>query len=142
MNTIKISFSVLLTLFLFACSEPAPKEPLIERNEEVREYFDVLTELIDEYANLVENMADDAIALEEKEEHGEEVTVMDGLSFVTDMVTSGSKIYELSQEIEGMEEQQKDFEENLSAEDFQEFLGLYTKTIKRFTDLAEKLDNK
>jgi len=148
MNILKISLFALLTISLFSCKSDTPAEPvepLIERNEEVREYIDVLDELVGEYCTLVEKLADKAVDIEEKEENGEEATFLDGLEMLGTMGTSTLKIMKLSEEMEEMEKQQKDFEEKLSAADFEEFMKLYTKSAVRFYDMAktlEKLEDK
>ena len=140
MNTFKISILTLLSIVLFSCSSDAPKEPLIERNKDVREYINVLGELVDEYCNLLEKTMDKAVALEKKEDAGEEVNFLDGLDMIGGMATSAIKIAQLSEEIERMEKKQEQFKDDLSAADFEEFLKLYTKTLSRFYDMAKKAE--
>ena len=65
---------------------------------------------------------------------------MDGLEFLGEVVESGTKIYSLAKKIEGMEDKKNEFEKNLSAADYTEFLDLYTNTMKRFFDLTKRLE--
>ena len=60
---------------------------------------------------------------------------------LTDMAGSAYKISKLAEKIEGMEEQHERFEKDLSADDFVEFLAIYSKAIKRFVDIAKKADS-
>lgn len=140
----KLTFIPLLALsfILFnACkSEPAPPPaPLIERNPEVRKYMDVLSELVDEYCTLVEETITKAEEMDKKQESGE-VTIFDGIDMLSGMATSAMKIKNLSDEIESMEAEKAQFEKDLSPEDFKEFLTLYTKTLMRFYELAERAE--
>lgn len=138
----KLSLIPLFALFfvlLNGCnSEPAPPPaPLVERNPEVRKYIDVLSELVDEYCILVEQTLVKAQEMEKKQEAGE-VGILDGIDMLSTVATSAIKIKNLSDEIEAMEVDKEKFEKELSAEDFKEFLGLYTKTLTRFYELAER----
>ena len=133
--------AICFILFSGCKSEPAPPPvPLIERNEEVRKYIDVLSDLVDEYCTLVEETVTKAEQLEKKQEDGEEVTIFDGLDMLSGMASSAMKIKNLSDEIESMEAQKAAFEKDLSVEDFKEFLTLYTKTLTRFYELAKRAE--
>ena len=137
----KTKFFFLLAGLLFilqSCS--GPSVPLIERNEDVKEYIETLEALIDEYADLVENIAEESVEMQEKEDAGEDPSFMDGLEFLGEVVESGTKIYSLAKKIEGMEDKKNEFEKNLSAADYTEFLDLYTNTMKRFFDLTKRLE--
>ena len=142
MNILKITLFSFLAITLFSCKTEAPTEPLIERNEEVREYMDVVGELVDEYCTLVEKVIAKAEKLEEKEANGEEASFMDGLDMLGSVATSALKIKELTDEMDEMKARHADFEENLSAADYEEFLEIYGKTVARFYDMAKRLEEK
>lgn len=134
-------FFILTFLFAACSSEPAPPPvPLIERNKEVREYMAVLAELVDEYCTLVETTLDKAEMMKDMGSADGGTAFFESLDMISGVATSALRIKELSEEIEGMEAQKADFEKKLSAEDFQEFLGLYTHTLKRFYDIAKKAE--
>lgn len=144
-NLLKLSLYRIAILFLFvgflsACkSDPSgPQKPLMERNEEVRTYIHVLDDLVNEFCELMQTTVDKAAEIDEKEKNGEETTFMDGLEMIGGMASSAMKIKKLSDEIEEMEDQQKDFEESLSASDYKEFIKLYNETTSCFYDLAKK----
>lgn len=137
--------TLFIALFILGCKQAIPTKPLIERNKEVKEYFETVDELIDEYFNMLEKLMENAAELDAKENNGEDASIVDGLSMLTDMAGSTLKIVQLAEKIEKMEVQQKHFEDNLSSVDFEEFLKIYTKTFQRFYDLAKKaeeLENK
>lgn len=141
-----LPLTLLGILFLSACASepPAPPVPLVERNPEVRKYINVLTELVDEYCSLVEKTLEQAAEMEKNAEGDELSAFLDGMDMLSGVATSLIKIKNLSDEIDSMEAQKAEFQKSLSPEDFKEFLGLYTNTLKRFYELAEKaeaLDN-
>lgn len=137
-------FAVLFVLFNGCKSEPPPPPlPLVERNPEVRKYIDVLSELVNEYCTLMQETIAKAKEMEEKQDAGE-IGILDGIDMLSGAATSLIKIKNLADEIESMEAQKADFEKNLSAEDFKEFLSLSGKSLACFYELAaqaEELDN-
>lgn len=139
-NKILPALFISMNFIFFSCNSTDPNAPLIERNEEVKEYFATLEDIVDEYCNMVETMVHDAKAIEDKETNGEETTFMDGLKMLENMGSSMFKMAELSEKIENMKDQHPEFEQKLTAADFKEFMGIYTKMIKRFYDMAKELD--
>ena len=129
-----------LGLFILGCTQATPTKPLIERNSEVKEYFEAVNELIDEYFNMIEQLMESAAEIDAKEKNGEEASIFDGFTMLTDMASSTLKIMRLAEKIEKMEVQQKEFEDDLSSQDFEEFLKIYTKTFERFYELAKKAE--
>lgn len=140
MHRLSISFLFLICLSILGCKQ-APADTLIERNEEVSEYFTTLDELVDEYCDMVEITIDHAKEIETKEENGEEASIFDGLEMFADMAGSAFKIIKLAEKIEAMEDQHKKFENDLSSADFKEFMDIYLNAIKRFVDIAEKAES-
>jgi len=135
------SIITLLAIFLCnSCSTPETQKPLLERNTEARAYFDVLEELVDEYYTLVETMLISAKEMKEKEASGEEPSFFDGIKILGSMGESLLKITELANEIEKTELQHLRFEQNLSREDFAEFMGIYEKMLQRFYDISKKAE--
>lgn len=129
-----------LGLFILGCTQAMPTKPLIERNTEVKEYFEAVNELIDEYFDMLEKLMDSAAEIDAKEKNGEEASIFDGFTMLTDMASSTLKIVQLAEKIEKMEMQQKKFEDDLSSQDFEEFLKIYTKTFERFYELVKKAE--
>lgn len=142
MSILKFTLFSFLAITLLSCKAEAPTEPLIERNEEVREYIDVVGELVDEYCTLVEKVIAKAEKLEEKKANGEEASFMDGLDMLGSVATSGLKIKELTDEMDEMKAKHANFEESLSASDYEEFLKIYGTTVARFYDMAKALEKK
>lgn len=136
----RLTFAILLLISFYACkSDPEePQKPLIERNEEVRKYIDVLGDLVNECCELLQNTVDKAVEIDEKEENGEETNFMDGLEMLGNMASSALKIKQLSDEIEEMEAKQKDFEKSLTVADYKEFMSLYNETTSCFYELTKK----
>lgn len=135
------SASLLSFFILIGCSSQSDSNlPLIERNAEVKEYFELLDTLVIEYCDMVEDMVEGAAAIEAKEDNGEEATFADGLALFTSMGTSAFKIAKLAKEVEALEKKHPHFEDDLTAKDFEEFMGIYTKMIQRFYDLGKKME--
>lgn len=89
---------------------------------------------------MVEQMVEDAQAIDAKEEEGEEATIMDGLKIFENMGTSMFKMARLADKIDKMERQHPEFEDELSEADFKEFMGIYTHMIKRFYEMGKRLE--
>ena len=142
MKLFRISLAFAILSLIAACKSDSnePQKPLIERNKEVREYIDVLSELVYEFCVLMRKTVDKAAEIDEKEENGEEATFMDGLEMLGNMATSAFKINQLSEEIEDLEAQQKDFKRVLSTSDYQEFMRLYTEHTECFYELSKKAE--
>ena len=89
---------------------------------------------------MIEQLMESAAEIDAKEKNGEEASIFDGFTMLTDMASSTLKIMRLAEKIEKMEVQQKEFEDDLSSQDFEEFLKIYTKTFERFYELAKKAE--
>tara|TARA_B110000503_G_C7081971_1_gene385571 strand:- start:838 stop:1272 length:435 start_codon:yes stop_codon:yes gene_type:complete len=140
MHRLSISFLFLICLSIIGCKQ-AQVDSLVERNEEVNEYFTTLDELVDEYCDMIEASIDYAKDIEVKEKDGEEASIFEGLEMFSDIAGSAFKIIKLAEKIEGMEDQHKKFENNLSSHDFEEFMNIYINAIKRFVAIAEKAES-
>ena len=142
MNLSRITTLFLLMGFLLACkTDPSgPQKPLMERNEEVRTYIHVLDDLVNEFCELMQATIDKAVEIDEKENNGDETSFMDGLEMIGGMASSAMKIKKLSDEIEAMEDQQKDFKNSLSSSDYKEFILIYNETTACFYDLVKKAE--
>ena len=136
-------FSILfIALFgiLASCNNEQDNRPLRERNKEVDMHFVLMDSIVNEYCNMVENLVEDAKSLEAKEQAGEEATLEDGLNMFSDMITSTMKIAELAEEVDKLEAKNPNFKNELSSEDFKEFMNIYTNMIKRFYAMAKRLE--
>jgi hypothetical protein len=139
-----LSLTVLLVLPLFySCSgEPEQekqveevKKPLIEREPEVRQYFEVLDDMIDEYMLIAETFLDNA----EKIESGD-MGALESLSLIAKMGDSALKIQSLNEEMEKLDEKKTSIEEKLPTEDLQEFLLMYADNTAKFMELAKRIE--
>lgn len=143
-TTIHIRYFSILFIALFgilaSCSNEEDNRPLRERNKEVDMHFVLMDSIVNEYCNMVENLVEDAQSLEAKQEVGGEATLEDGLNMFSDMITSTMKIAELAEEVDKLEAKNPNFENELSSEDFKEFMNIYTNMIKRFYDMAKRLE--
>lgn len=143
-TTFHIRFFSVLFIALFgiltSCGNEEDNRPLRERNQEVDMHFVLMDSIVNEYCNMVENLVEDAQSLEAKKEAGEETTLEDGLNMFSDMITSTMKIAELAEEVEKLEAKNPNFENELSSEDFKEFMNIYANMIKRFYDMAKRLE--
>jgi len=130
-------------LIAASCSETTPKEepkeepkkPLIEREPEVREYLEVVDELVNEYLTLGEAFLDKM----EEVESGE-MDIMANLQALSEMGESALKISELTEELQGLEQTKTELEGKLDAEDVIEFGLMFTDKMQRFHDLAKRVE--
>lgn len=138
-STIAWISSFLLFIFIsVGCSQPDPNLPLVERNDEVKEYFVLLDTLVAEYCMMVEDVVEGTSAMSTIND--EDASFTEGLAILTRMGKSAFKISKLAKEVEVLEEKHPHFEKELTEDDFEEFMGIFTKSIQRFYDLGKKLE--
>ena len=136
-----------LTVTLFSCSnnenteEETPKKevevkPLIERDEEVKDYFETLNDMIDEYINVADNI----LKAYEELESGD-IDVLKAISVTQDLLTSWENIEELNHSLGQQEDMKSVIEKKLNAKDVMEFTTMYSETIARIDSLNQRIQD-
>lgn len=141
-------FLAVLPLFLLfvvtSCSEAETpteepkveeKKPLVEREPEVREYLDVVDELVGEYLTLGETFMDNM----DKANAGD-LSTIEKMQVLLGMSDTALKISELSAELELVDTSKSDLEKKLDADDVIEFGMILTEKMQRFNDLAKRIE--
>ena len=138
---------ICFSFFITSCGENTTKsgekvEEKVEipaklsKNEKVKEYFNALDKVIDEYVNMVENLAETS----KKAESGGEPSFNDAMSMAGDVTASALKMAPLLEKMDKMEQEGEILKEEMSPEEIEAFSKTYAKMITRFQKAAKKLD--
>lgn len=136
---------IALTFTMMSCSEneaaenETPKakveeKPLIERNEEVKDYFETLNEMIDEYISV----ADNVLTAFEQLESGD-IDVLKAVTVTQELLTSWENIEELNHSLSQQEDMKAVIEKKLNAKDITEFATMYGETVARIDSLNQRI---
>ncbi|XOV68774.1 MAG: hypothetical protein ACFHU9_06250 [Fluviicola sp.] len=112
------------------------QKPLVERDPQVKEYFKVLNEVVNEYVTLGETTLDVVEKLEKAE-----LSVLDGAAATAQLLESLNAIQELEETLEQQGTIKENVEKNLNAKDMLEFKEMYSETMARVDSLSKRLDN-
>lgn len=112
-----------------------PKEPLVDRDPQVKEYFKVLNEVINEYLTVGETTLDIA----EKLDKGE-LNLMDAATATSQLVESWNSIEELEESLAQQGTIKENIEKNLNAADMLEFKDMYTESYARMDSISKRLE--
>jgi Mg2+ and Co2+ transporter CorA len=112
------------------------KKPLLEREPEVREYLEVVDELVDEYLTLGENLLDDYEELESGD-----MDTFEKFEAIGELAQSVLEIEELTGEFNKLNDKKSKCEEKLDADDIIEFGLLFNDKMERFYELSERVKN-
>ncbi len=136
-------------LLLFtSCSEDAPAEdtgtteeeqpakPLVEREPEVKEYFEVMNGIIEEYLNVGETLLTSA----EKLDAGD-LGLIESATAIQDLLESWDALDELEESLGQQGTIKENIESKLNAKDALEFADMYNKSLQRVDSLAQRLDS-
>lgn len=129
----------LVTTLLIGCGGqennriPLPAE--LSTNEAVKEYFETLEEVIDEYALMLEDVAETNHKIESS---GKEPTISDAMEMLGGVTSSTLRMMPLLEKMERLEKRGDILKEDMTNEELEAFIKTYTKIMLRFHDLSEK----
>lgn len=115
--------------------EEKTKEPLADRNPEVKEYFKVFNEVVNEYVTVSET----TLGIVEKLESGD-LNALDAISATSDLMKSIEKIEELNESLGQQGTIKENIEKNLNAADIAEFAEMYSESKARIDSVAAQLE--
>jgi hypothetical protein len=143
-----LALPMLTLLFTTSCSEdPAdskddaveeekPLEPLVDREPEVKEYFKVMNNVIEEYLDAGETL----ISTMENLESGK-LGLLESAAAVQDLMESWESIEELEGSLEKQGTVKENIEAKLNAKDMLEFKDMYSESITRMDELAKRIED-
>lgn len=115
--------------------EQKPIEPLIDREPEVKEYFKVTNELIEEYLNVGESI----LTVVEKFEEGK-MGLAEGAAAGAELITAWESIDELSKSLEQQGTIKENIEASLNPKDALEFAEMYSESAARIEELSKRIE--
>jgi len=133
---------------LYSCSEDSSnkeettkekkeeQKPLVERNEDVKEYFEVLNDIIGEYMDVAET----TLTILEKLDSGK-LNVMDAAVASGELVESMSELEELNESLTQQGTIKENVEAKLNAKDLIKFNKMYSESLVRVDSLSARLDS-
>jgi hypothetical protein len=107
----------------------------MDREPEVKEYFKVTNELIEEYLNVGEAI----LTVAEKFEEGT-MGLAEGALAGAELIEAWDKIEELGKSLEQQGTIKENVEANLNAKDALEFAQMYGESIERIEELTERIE--
>lgn len=147
-NTLFIGLPMIGIVLFTSCSEDKKdsegaktekkesEKPLLERNADVKEYFEVLNKMINEYISVGETTLD----IVEKLEHGK-LGIMDAAVASGELVESMAQIEELNQSLAQQGTIKENVEAKLNAKDLAKFNAMYSESLARMDTLSKRLDS-
>ena len=140
-------FAVLTSVFMTACrgsENGSDKEKVkteipaeLSDNQKVKEYFETLDLVIDEYVTMIEEIA---ITGQNAEKNGEEPSYTDAMKMMTDVTSSTMKMAPLLEKMEKLEKEAEIMKEDMTPEEVEAFSKTYAKMMVRYYDMAKKLE--
>jgi len=147
MKRILIALPMLGLLAISACSEDAPKtvakeekvitppKPLIERDADVRDYFDTMNEMIDAYIAVGETM----LTTLEQLDSGK-LGYLESAAAAQGLLESWSKIEAMTTEMQEHEDIKKTIESKLNPKDVLEFTQQFEDVMARLKALTDRME--
>jgi hypothetical protein len=145
LNTYAIA--VLMAIFMTACGgsgNGGDKDKVITEvpdelsdNQKVKEYFETLDLMIDEYVMMIEKIAATGQNVENK---GEEPSFSDAMSMITDLASSSMKMAPLLEKMEQLEKDAEIMKEEMTPEEVEAFSKTYAKMMVRYYEMGKKLE--
>ncbi|MCR9172751.1 MAG: hypothetical protein NXI10_09680 [bacterium] len=115
-------------------TEEKESKPLIEREPQVKEYFKVLNEVINEYIKVGETALD---VLEKLDQ--DDLNAMDAMTASVKLMESMEAIQELEESLEQQGTIKENVEKNLNAEDILKFTEMYKESMARMDSVSKRL---
>ena len=116
--------------------EEKPEKPLVEREPEVKEYFEVMNGMIEEYLNVGESL----ISLAEKLDSGD-VGLLEYAGVAQELLESWDELDELEESLDQQGTIKENIEAKLNPKDALEFADMYTASLTRIDSLTQRIEN-
>lgn len=106
-------------------------------NQKVKEYFETLDLVIDEYVSMIEKIA---VTSQNAEKKDEEPSFTDAMKMMTEVTSSTMKMAPLLERMEQLEKEGDIMKEDMTPEEVEAFSKTYAKMMVRYYDMAKKLE--
>lgn len=106
-------------------------------NQKVKEYFETLDLVIDEYVTMIEKIA---ITGQNAEKKGEEPSFGDAMKMMTDVTSSTMKMAPLLERMEQLEKEAEIIKEDMTPVEVEAFSKTYAKMMTRFYEMGKKVE--
>jgi hypothetical protein len=106
-------------------------------NQKVKDYFETLDLVIDEYVTMVEKIVSSGQNAEKKDE---EPSFADAMNMVSGIASSTLKMAPLLEKMEKLEKDAEIMKEDMTPEEVEAFSQTYAKMIKRFSEMSKKFE--
>jgi len=147
---IKNSMLMFIMLALFSCggkthnketpdntAEKTEVPAVLTKNQDVKEYFETLEKVIDEYATMIEKIAETGKNAEKKDG---ETSLTDAMNMLTDVTSSTMKMAPLLEKMEKLEKDADILKEEMTTEEIDAFSKTYIKIMARFYEMGKKAE--
>jgi len=115
--------------------EEKPKEPLIEREPEVKEYFEVYNDVVDEYITVGETILSTVESLDSGD-----LGLLETAAAAQELYESWDKLEDLNKALEQQGTIKENIEANLNPKDILEFKNMYEESYNRVEDLIKRVE--
>lgn len=103
-------------------------------NEKVKDYFETLEQVVNEYATLIEKLSDSS----NKVESSEEPNVVDALNMFNDVSSSTLKMLPLLEKMKKLEQDGEILKAEMTNDEIEAFSKTYAKIMTRFYEVSKK----
>jgi uncharacterized coiled-coil DUF342 family protein len=108
----------------------------LSENQKVKEYFETLDQVLAEYANMIEKIAETSNEVENKDEP----SFSDAMKMLSDVTTSTMKMAPLIEKMDQLEKEADIMKEDMTPEEVEAFSKTYAKIMSRYYELGKKLE--
>lgn len=140
-----------LSVFTFSIScnsseKSAAEEPVksnteipegLSKNEKVKEYFETLEKVVDEYANMMEEIIKNGQNAQKKDGGAD---FSDAVGMLSDISSSTVKMAPLLEKMEKLEKEAEIMKKEMSPEEAEAFSKTYAKIMARYYEMGKKLE--
>lgn len=116
--------------------ETQPVKPLVEREPDVKEYFEVMNGMIEEYLNVGETLMTTAENLESGD-----LGLLESATAIQNLLESWDELDELQESLGQQGTIKENIEAKLNAKDALEFADMYSASVQRIDSLTQRLQN-
>ncbi len=108
---------------------------VLSKNTDVKDYFETLEKVIDEYAKMMEEIVKTGKEAEKREG---EPSITDAMTMVSNVSSSTLKMAPLLEKMDRMEKESEILKKEMTPEEIEAFSKTYAKIMTRFMEIGNK----